>query len=83
MKGEVGFFPLKSLSCRVDAVIVNRVFSWLRDLSQNTSEKLEDIHGFALRRREQGVIAQALGLIEKGSGALCPMNAGETQRASK
>ncbi len=57
---------------------MNIMFTWLGDLCEYASDKLEDIEGLSVGMVEQaqgGFVVRGLGLVEEGACALSPMDA--------
>lgn len=53
------------------------------DLSENASEKLEDVESFALWIAGEGVLVGRLTFIEESASPWCPVDTRERKRASQ
>ncbi len=62
---------------------MDAVLARLGDLGEDSGQKLEDIEGFALRMRSEGVVMGAFRFVEKRLCARCPVNARQAERAAK
>ena len=68
----------------VETIVMNVMFSRLRDLCDDASDELEDIEGLPVGMVEQsqlGVVVGGFALVEKGACALGPMDAGQRDGA--
>ena len=57
--------------------------SGLWDLSENASEKLEDVEGLPLRIGGEGVVMRGLSLIEDSASPFCPVDPRQGEGASQ
>ena len=68
----------------IETKVMNVMFSRLWDLSEDASDKFEDVEGFPIGVIEQsqpGVVVRSFPLVEKGACAGGPMDAGQRERA--